>query len=742
MIPVAASTAGRRLDLAAVGLVGALLFLVSLGARDLWNPNEPTYGQAVAEMLRRGDYLVPTVGGRVFAEKPILYYWMAIACSRALGGVSELALRLPLAGCGIASTILVYLLVEPAAGRWRARASAVLYATTFMVYWGARSVQMDFLVAVFTLGSVVAAVRTVDGGLARGAGWTLAGLSAGLGLAAKGPVGVVLPALIVLLYLAATRRTAALRTPALVFGLAALFAAGLPWYLALLARGRTDVLAEVLYRQNVVRFLGAWDHPQPWWYYLKYFWIDMAPWAWFLPLTVGLRGPSAPARRLDLLAWVWIAGVVGFFSLSQSKRSAYILPIAPAVAILAGGLAERLVRGTLERWRRQACLGLLLLAALVPPVAGWSVEPMLAAVYPELAGDLRALLVLLAAGAAAAVAGLVRPRSARATVPWALLSTLASVYLLASTVLLPAVDRYKSPRAFGEDVNRLAGEGEPIASFGLWPWRAGHLYYTGREIPGLGSAEELAAYLGSDRRVFLIVEEDGVRRAGRLLDEAVLLAHRRIGSRTTYLYANRSPLTGAPGEVRGGEGHSERHPVLPVPERAPQRPAPTGGPLVGPEPGDEGRHGRAVPVVGFTVGRAEPGRLDPLLPGEVVAEEHEVSGGEDRVVGPTGQRAHQAQAREDQEPAEVQGVSRVAVGPRADELCGLPQMARGPQPQGLSGERDREPQRHAGRCGPGQVKHQPREREHTHPAQLHHASRIRSGSVNHPAHHPGRGCAS
>ena len=80
-----------RRDLVVVGLAAAILFLTALGARDLWNPNEPTYGRGVAEMAESGTWLMPTVNGLVFAEKPILYFWMARAAS-----VLAAAFRAPL----------------------------------------------------------------------------------------------------------------------------------------------------------------------------------------------------------------------------------------------------------------------------------------------------------------------------------------------------------------------------------------------------------------------------------------------------------------------------------------------------------------------------------------------------------------------------------------------------------------------------------------------------------------------
>ena len=101
MTPLRPGRAEVRRDLLALGFGAAVLFFVSLGARDLWQPNEPTYGQAVVEMSKRGDWIVPTVNGREFAEKPVLYYWMALAAAGALGGVDEFVLRLPAAAAGV-----------------------------------------------------------------------------------------------------------------------------------------------------------------------------------------------------------------------------------------------------------------------------------------------------------------------------------------------------------------------------------------------------------------------------------------------------------------------------------------------------------------------------------------------------------------------------------------------------------------------------------------------------------------
>jgi 4-amino-4-deoxy-L-arabinose transferase-like glycosyltransferase len=63
-------------------------------------------------MVESGDWLIPRLNGEPFAEKPILYYWLAAASSTVLGGVSPVSLRLPVLGAGVLCVLLVYLLIE------------------------------------------------------------------------------------------------------------------------------------------------------------------------------------------------------------------------------------------------------------------------------------------------------------------------------------------------------------------------------------------------------------------------------------------------------------------------------------------------------------------------------------------------------------------------------------------------------------------------------------------------------
>jgi 4-amino-4-deoxy-L-arabinose transferase-like glycosyltransferase len=527
-----------RRDLLVLTLGGLVLFGLRLGARDLWNPNEPIYGEAVVEMVQSGDWLLPHVNGLVFAEKPILFYWMALLASKLLGGVSALSLRLPSVAAGLATVLGSYVLTRPYAGRERAVASAVVAGTLFGVFWNARFVQMDILVVAATLWVVIAVTRVIDHGRAPLPGFILAGTVAGLGFAAKGPVAWVCPGLVLFAYLAATQRLRALLRWEIAAGAVACLCAAAPWYLMLFFRGRSDMITEVLLRQNFGRFVNPWDHRAPWWYYLQTFWVDMAPWGFFVPLAFGLKRRTENERRLALLSWLWIAAIVTFFTLSKSKRSPYILPVAPAVAVLAGEVALLRVADGLTRVRRAWFAAVAAALGGLFVIGGAAICVAAPQRLPEAAVPVQVL------GLAAAIAGgfilfdLLRSK-ARPGVPASLATGIVVVYLAAAGVTLPALNVLKSARPVCDRVAGLLGPDDLVASYAFWNWRAEYRYYLGRPITNLFGAGSLREAWEGPRRVVLFVETEHLDDARTVIGDVAPAVAGKVGSGSIYVFTSR-----------------------------------------------------------------------------------------------------------------------------------------------------------------------------------------------------------
>lgn len=531
-------TASRR-ELVLLAIASAVLFGLRLGARDLWNPNEPIYGEAVREMVERGTWLVPYVNGVPFAEKPILFYWLALVSSKIFGGVSELSLRVPSFLAGIATVLGSYVLAKPYAGRARAVASAVVCGTLFGVFWNARVVQMDILVTAATLWVVIAVTRVVDHGGARLPGYLLAGAIAGCGFAAKGPVAWICPGLVLFAYLGATKRLFQIARWEVAAGVLAAIVVASPWYVLLVAQGRTEVVLEGLFRQNFQRFVNPWDHQAPWWYYLEYFWVDMAPWALFVPLAAKLPRRTEGERRLALLSWLWIATIVAFFSFSRSKRSPYVLPIAPAVALLAGEVALAFLASRLGPARRKWFLAIAAGLGGVFVVAG---AVIVVGAPVRLAGETAlpvAFLGLVALLAGAFVVFDILRRRTRDAAPLSLAVATAAVYLAAAGVTLPALNVFKSARPVCEAVGRIVRPNDDVASYAFWSWRAEYRYYLGRPITNLAGPEPLRQAWNGSRRVVLFVEPARLDSARQVIGDAVPVIAAAVGGSSIYVFTNR-----------------------------------------------------------------------------------------------------------------------------------------------------------------------------------------------------------
>lgn len=564
------SPVGRPDRIAIVGAVAIVAILFAgLGSRDLWNPNEPTYGLAVREMAERGDWWVPSVRGVPFTEKPPLYFWAARATGAVLG-VGPWALRLPGAIAALLTVVAVYRIAREVGDRRYARVASAVAATTFATYWGARTVQMDILVTAALAWTVYFAIRALDGepgpesSTHRPLAWVASGVCAGLGFLAKGPVAWVFAAVVIGGYAAASGRPRRVVSKETALAALAAVAVPVPWVVGMWAAGHGDFLHEALVRQNFARFVEAWDHREPWWYYLKYVWIDFLPWVVLVPFALGAARTRLEVRRV-VLGFVWLLGPIAFLSLSDSKRSAYLWPAIPAIALLASTVLTALAERTLSRLRRTGAMVAMVVVATVIAALGIALFDRVPERWPTLALAAVAVAVVLVPGGALTIAS-VFSRRGPSLVPAVLGVTVACAYVTGAVVALPAADSIKSARPFCGAVDaavatRTAGvtDDEPpcggtgagrntrIGAYRLWAWRAAYAYYCAATFVDLEDDDALRAYWSGKGRRYVLVEGAHVDRVAEILGaDATRAVDREIGDNRAVLFA-RTPGTGPRG---------------------------------------------------------------------------------------------------------------------------------------------------------------------------------------------------
>jgi 4-amino-4-deoxy-L-arabinose transferase-like glycosyltransferase len=353
--------------LAAFALLGVLLSLSPWG---LWDPDEGRYADVARLMLERHDFVTPRVNGVVMLDKPPLVYWVT-AASLAVWGNNE-------RGARFGQTLFALGIL------------AIAFEVAWLLYRDRRA-----LITVLILGSsvgffVAGHFLTHDLGLSFFVGLTLLcfleGWRAGAGSAAatrwylgmfaaaaggvltKGPVAIVLAGMTGLAFIALVGGWRRLREIPWVRGTLLFLVITVPWFIAV-SIANPEFLEYFFIHEHLTRFATTVHHRQgPLYYYLVVGAGGLLPWTPLLFMRMA-RGPrrlaalAAALRREDTaFLFAWVAPTLAFFSISQSKLPAYILPIFPALAIVVAVVLDDILR---RRARRAA----IWLAPLVAPLA-------------------------------------------------------------------------------------------------------------------------------------------------------------------------------------------------------------------------------------------------------------------------------------------------------------------------------------------------------------------------------------
>jgi len=205
-----------------------LVWLATLTARPLFNPDEGRYAEIPREMLTGGDWVIPHLNGLAYIEKPPLQYW-ATAVSYRLLGPSEFAARLYTALTALGTILLAWLVARRLWGLeagWRA--AAVLSGMLIFVVLG-QLLSLDMSLTFFMTLSLAAFLSAQQAAEPRP--WMLlAWAAAGLGVLTKGLVAAAIPAAVLILYSLYSRDVTPWRRLHARWGLPLFLAITVPWH--------------------------------------------------------------------------------------------------------------------------------------------------------------------------------------------------------------------------------------------------------------------------------------------------------------------------------------------------------------------------------------------------------------------------------------------------------------------------------------------------------------------------------
>ena len=500
------------LALLALAALCGLLFGQQLGGLGLMDKTEGLFVEVPRQMVVSGDWVTPRWNGELFFDYPVWGYWM-VALSFRLFGVSEWAARLPAALAASATVFAVFavlMLVAPAIEAAHQRLGRALLGGTVLALcpgwlgWGRSSVTDMFLasgISLALLGFVLAHSATTQRPWQRPLGFVVLAVFCGIAVLAKGPVGLLLPGLVMLAFWALKgnliqelRRTPWIPLVLLFLGVAA------PWYGMATAANGSEFLGRFLGFSNLERFTSViYDHPGPPWFYLPWVVLLLLPWSLYLPVAAArLRFWQLPVWRttpagedLHLLALLWLVLMVAFFSAAATKLPGYILPALPGGSLLVALLFAPLQSPEpplgaglrLSGWCNATLLALMGLAAVLAP--RWlETDPS----YPAFADALQASglpwLLALPLLIAALALGLVLWRAGQA-LGWVWVPNAVGVsaaLALVIPVLVPLIDRERQLpiRELARQAAEQARPDEPLLVVGYKRYSV--VFYSGRPV--------------------------------------------------------------------------------------------------------------------------------------------------------------------------------------------------------------------------------------------------------------------
>lgn len=482
-----------------VGWLTALgvLALVGLGSIGLVDYDEAAYAEVARAMWKSGDWLVPSLCGEPFYEKPPLLYWVQ-ALGFALFGVGEVGARIGTALAGAATPLVLYGFARRPLGPRAALYGALVLGTSLEFVALSHVAFTDMLlllwltVCVASLHRAFEALRrgTAAGGpMSGGSGWfALACLASGLAILTKGAIGVLFPGAVALVHLLAWGRVREMLRPSwIALSLPLVLGIGFSWYLLLgfTQPGGFGFMRDLFLEHHVGRFSAPMQgHTGSPLFYLPVIAVGMLPWSPFLPLALvrtTLRGRDERERFLRLFAL--LSGIVlVFFSIAATKLPNYAAPALPGLALLVGDLFARAHDAELTRGFRASLAAALCGVALLAGVFAFA--PLAASLVSEFARERADKLPGLAHGfelglapyfAALALAGtfvaaLLAARARRTNRLFAVLAAgFACSYTILFQAVLPRVDEHVAAplRRLAVQAASLVPPDEPIVLLGL-----------------------------------------------------------------------------------------------------------------------------------------------------------------------------------------------------------------------------------------------------------------------------------
>lgn len=334
-----------------------ILFLWGTQQMPVTDPVESNYALTAKEMVTSGDWISPQIYGEYWYDKPALFYWL-LSASYSVFGFSNFASRLPAALCGAFSVVLLGWYVRRIVKDTAAAVWAAAFLGTSLEFWIiSHAIITDNALFLFSLPTFFSAYIGITE-----KSWkhmTIAYGAAALACLTKGPVGLLLPGLILFLFVLTRRSFSAVLRLFAPTGILLFCLIALPWYYEMYALHGADFIDQFFGLHNMTRIVAS-EHPADdhFYYYLLVLPASLLPWTGLSFYSMIAKWKERTPLYTFLMLWCWV--VVLFYTLVATKYVTYTyIAVAPGIV-----LAVLALKDLLSEDGRAAQLSLVIPVAL------------------------------------------------------------------------------------------------------------------------------------------------------------------------------------------------------------------------------------------------------------------------------------------------------------------------------------------------------------------------------------------
>ncbi len=336
----------RHLLLCLAGL-SLLFFMMGNSLLPITDPVESNYALTAKEMVLSGDWISPQIYGVFWYDKPIVIYWL-LSAAYSLFGFTDFASRLPSAIFGTASVVLLaWYVLRQSKKIHAALLAAAMLATSLEVWVVSHAIVTDQMLFFFSSATMLFAYIGLTEN--RRSYVAAAYAMAAFAVLTKGPVGLVLPGLFLLIFAGCQRNLSYVKRLFPLSGLALFCLIALPWYGTMYALHGQDFIDGFLGLNNVVRATVS-EHPKDnvWYYYIVLVPVSLLPWTG--PCLYALWKRRCRKDPYMYLV-IWTLGTVLFYSLMATKYPTYsYIANMPLILLGCRGILDIYYSGRRKLW--------------------------------------------------------------------------------------------------------------------------------------------------------------------------------------------------------------------------------------------------------------------------------------------------------------------------------------------------------------------------------------------------------